>query len=112
MEEHVKLPNSVLTVFWVEGREDERVNVNDATVYKAHRIHTRSLMAGPWDSVIVSIGRRKPMTKDSLTDTVTRVPGEYHSREEAMQAARRYIDEEDSRGQEKAGKNEDTPASA
>jgi len=100
MEEHLELPTSVLTVFQVEGREDGIFNLNDATVYKAYRIHTRSLMAGPWDSVIVSIGRRKPMTKDSLTDTVTRVPGEYHSREEAMQAAKRYIDGEDSHRQD------------
>jgi Arc/MetJ-type ribon-helix-helix transcriptional regulator len=35
------------------------------------------------------------MTKDSLTDTVTRVPGEYPSEEEAMQAAMRYIDEQE-----------------
>jgi hypothetical protein len=34
------------------------------------------------------------MTKDSLTDTVTRVPGEYPSEDEAIQAAKRYIDDE------------------
>jgi Arc/MetJ-type ribon-helix-helix transcriptional regulator len=35
------------------------------------------------------------MTKDSLTATVTRVPGEYPSEEEAIQAAMRYIDEQE-----------------
>ena len=40
------------------------------------------------------------MTKDSLTDTVTRVPGEYPSEDEAIQGAERYIDAEDSRRQE------------
>ncbi len=111
MEEHVENPHSVLTVFRMEGREEERVNVDDAPVYKAHRIHATS-RNGLWVSMIVGIGTRKPMTKDSLTDTVTRVPEEYYSREEAMQAAKRYIDDEDSRRQEKAGKDHDAPASA
>jgi len=71
-------------------------NVNKAPVYKAHRIHTSRLMRGPWVSIVVSIGTRQPMTKDSLTDTVTRVPGEYPSEEEAIQGAKRYIDAEDS----------------
>jgi hypothetical protein len=74
--------------------------VNKAPVYKARRIHTSRLMRGPWVSIVVSIGTRQPMTKDSLTDTVTRVPGEYPSEEEAIQGAKRYIDAEDSRRQE------------
>ena len=50
--------------------------------------------------MIVSIGTRQSTTKDSLTDTVTRVPGEYQSVAEALEAAKRYIDEEDARRQE------------
>ena len=40
------------------------------------------------------------------------MPGEYPSEDEAIQAAMRYIGEEDSRRQEKGGKTEDAPASA
>ena len=65
MEEHLELPTNVLTVFRVEGREDGMFNLIDAPVYKAHRIHTTSTMSGLWISMIVSVGRSKPMTKDS-----------------------------------------------
>jgi hypothetical protein len=40
------------------------------------------------------------MTKDSLTAKVTLVPGEYRSEEEAIQAAKRYIDGEEAHRQE------------
>jgi hypothetical protein len=67
-------------------------NVQNAPAYKAHRIHVTRLYSRPCVSLIVSIGIRQPMTKDSLTDTVTRVPGEYPSEDEAILAAKRYID--------------------
>jgi hypothetical protein len=47
--------------------------------------------------MIVKLGRRKVMKRDSLTATVTRVPGEYDSEEEAIQVAKRYIDDEEGR---------------
>ena len=65
-----------------------------APTYKQHRIHTRQLYSGPWLSMIVNVGRKTVPSKDALTDTVTRVPGEYGSEEEALQAAREYIDRE------------------
>jgi Arc/MetJ-type ribon-helix-helix transcriptional regulator len=71
------------------------LKLDNAPVYKAHRIHITRLYSRPYVSLIVSIGIRKPMTKDSLTDTVTRVPGEYPSEAEAMQAAMRYLDEQE-----------------
>ena len=74
--------------------------MHDAPVYKTHRIHTSRLMRGPWVSIVVSIGTRQPMTKDSLTDTVTRVPGEYPSEDEAIQAAKHYIDAEETHRQD------------
>jgi len=40
------------------------------------------------------------MTQDSLTPTVTRVPGEYASEAEALRAAKRYVDEELERRQD------------
>jgi hypothetical protein len=43
--------------------------------------------------MIVKLGRRQVMNRDSLTATVTRVPGEHDSEEEAIQVAKRYIDE-------------------
>lgn len=66
--------------------------MDKGVVYKAYRIHVSDLLSGLWLSKIVSIGERKPMTKDSLTDAVTRVPGEYPSKAEALQAAKQYID--------------------
>jgi hypothetical protein len=39
------------------------------------------------------------MTKDSLTAAVTRVPGEFDSEEEAIQAAKQWIDDEEGRRQ-------------
>ena len=65
-----------------------------APIYKQHRIHTTQLFSGPWVSTIVNMGRKTVPSKDALTDTVTRVPGEYPSEEEAIQAARAYIDRE------------------
>ena len=78
-----------------------RVTILDrAVLYQARRIHSSPLMSGLWVSMIVRIGTRQSTTKDSLTDTVTRVPGEYQSEAEALEAAKRYIDEEDARQQE------------
>ena len=67
-------------------------NMNDASIYKGHRIHTSHLFSGLYVSMIVRLGKPKPATKDSLTDTVTRVPGECHSEAEAVLAAKQYID--------------------
>jgi hypothetical protein len=44
--------------------------------------------------MIVRLGTRNPLTTNSLTDTVTRVPGEYATEDQAVQAARAYIDAE------------------
>ena len=71
-----------------------------APVYKAHRFHATRLYGRPYVSLIVSIGTRQPKTKDSLTDTVTRVPGEYPSEDEASQAAKRSIDAEETHRQD------------
>ena len=69
--------------------------LTDGFVYKEHRIHSSRLASGPWLGLIVKLGRKKAMTKDSLTATVTRVPGEYDSEEEAIRTAKRYIDDEE-----------------
>jgi hypothetical protein len=74
-------------------------NVNKAPGYKAHRTHSTRLFGRPYVNMIASLGKRTPLTTNSLTDTVTRVPGEYPSEEEAIHAAKRYIDDEDSRRQ-------------
>lgn len=73
--------------------------MNRAPVYKAHRIHSTRLFGRPYVSMIVSLGKRTPLTTNSLTDTVTRVLGECPSEDEAIHVAKRYIDEEDSRRQ-------------
>ena len=66
-------------------------------VYKEHRIHSSRLASGLWLSMIVKLGQKKGMTKDSLTPAVTRVPGEYESEEEAIRTAKRYIDDGEER---------------
>jgi len=75
-------------------------NMQNAPVYKAYRIHTTRLTFGTYISMIVSVGQRRLITEDSLTDTVLRVPGEFFSKEEAILAAKLYIDATDSRKQE------------
>lgn len=66
--------------------------MDQGVLYKAFRIHVYSLPSRHWLSQIFSIGKRMPATQDSLTDTVIRVPGEYPSKDGAIQAARQYID--------------------
>ncbi len=73
--------------------------IEAALVYKAHRIHTTRLFSRPYVSMIVRLGTRERLTAYSLTDTVTRVPGEYASEVEAIQAAIRYIDAQETHGQ-------------
>ena len=50
--------------------------------------------------MIVRIGKRRPITKDSLTDAVSCIPGDYPSEEEAVLAAKRYIDEKEAHQRE------------
>jgi len=68
--------------------------VREPPIYKQHRIHTKRLFSGAWISTIVNVGRKTVLTKDALTDSVTRVPGEYALEDEAIQAARAYLDHE------------------
>ncbi len=64
----------------------------DAPVYRGYRIHTSRLYSEVYVCMIVRLGGRDPLTTNSLTDTVTRVPGEYEDEHHAIQAARSYID--------------------
>ena len=68
--------------------------MRELPIYKQHRIHITDLFSRRWLSTIVKLGRKTVPTRDALTDTVTRVPGEYASEDEAIQAARAYIDHE------------------
>ncbi|MFI5341957.1 MAG: hypothetical protein ACHQ7N_19235 [Candidatus Methylomirabilales bacterium] len=63
-------------------------------VYKRHRIHTEELASGLWLVSIVNFGNRKMTTGNSLTDAVTRIPREYGSEEQAIRAAKEYIDQQ------------------
>lgn len=71
--------------------------MTEGLVYKEYRIHGSRLASGLWVSIIVKLGRKNVMTKDSLTPAVTRVPGEYDTAEEAVRSAKRYIDEDEKR---------------
>ncbi len=55
-------------------------------------------------------GSQHQTSKDSLTATVTRIPKMYASKEEAVQAAKEYIDRQESR--EQGAQKQDAPASA
>ncbi len=76
------------------SRQGGAIALKERPVYKQHRIHTRQLPSGPWLASIVSVGKRETITENSLTETVTRIPREYDSEEEAIQAARDYIDQQ------------------
>ncbi len=69
-------------------------NLKEGPIYKGYRIYTSRLVSEHWLSKIVTLGKRKGMTKDSLTAKVIGIPGEYGSEAEAIQAAKGYIDEE------------------
>ena len=75
-------------------------NLKEDPIYREHRIHTSRLPSGRWLSKIVKLGKKRAMTKNSLTAAVTRIPGEYDSEEQALQAAERYIDEEEGHRQD------------
>ncbi len=65
-------------------------------VYKQYRIHAqRMAISGQWIASIVNCGKQKRTTKNSLTATVTRIPKEYESKAEAVQAAKDYIDQQE-----------------
>jgi hypothetical protein len=72
-------------------------SVKEGPLYKGYRIYTARLLSEHWLSKIVNLGKKKGMTKDSLTAKVIGIPGEYGSEAEAIQAAKRYIDEETER---------------
>jgi hypothetical protein len=75
--------------------------VKQARIYKEHRVHADQMPnSGLWISTIVKLGQTRAITKDSLTAKVTRIPGEYRSEEEAIAAAKRYIDKEEAHGQD------------
>jgi hypothetical protein len=67
--------------------------LKQSPVYKEHRIHIKPLPSGLWIASIVNFGKRKLANTDSLTAAVNRVPGEYDSDQEAIEAAKRYIDQ-------------------
>ncbi len=70
----------------------EAAGVKESPIYEQYRIHTAELPSGQWIASIVNIGKRKLITKNSLTMAVTRIPGEYDSEVEAVLAAKDYID--------------------
>ena len=73
--------------------------MKESPVYKEHRIHTRQLSSGLWVASIVNFGKRKMNNADSLTAAVKRIPGEHGSEEQAIQAAKEYIDQQEAREQ-------------
>jgi hypothetical protein len=75
------------------------IELKDSPVYKQHRIHTLQLASGLWLASIVNFGKRRSVTENSLTDAVTRIPREYDSKEQAVQAAREYIDQQEERAE-------------
>jgi len=84
-------------------------SLREGLICKGYRIHTARLLSEHWLSQLVKLGKQKAMTKDSLTAEVTRVPGEYDSEAEALQAAKRYIDEEDAPRQDEGKENGTAP---
>ena len=56
-------------------------------IYRHHRIHTSYLFSGVWVAAVVHFGAR-----DSGVETVR---GEYGTHDEALSAAKRYIEQEE-----------------
>jgi len=69
------------------------IDLEESPVYKGHRIHTMQLPSGSWVTSIVNLGKRKMTSMDSLTAAVSRIPGEFDSERDAVQAAQQYIDQ-------------------
>ena len=67
--------------------------MKESPVYREHRIHTKPLPSGLWVASIVNFGKRKLVNTDSLTAAVNRVPGEHDSEQEAIEAAKQYINQ-------------------
>ena len=70
-------------------------DMEENPVYKKHRIHTQHLPSGLWLATIVNFGKQQTTTTNSLTAAVSRIPREYDSEPEAIQAARQYIDQQE-----------------
>ncbi len=68
--------------------------MKESRVYRQHRVHTVQLTSGLWLASIVNVGKRKMTTGNSLTEAVTRIPMEYGSEEQAIRAAKEYIDQQ------------------
>jgi hypothetical protein len=66
--------------------------------YRGYRLYTTRLPSAHWLCKMVRLGKEKVKTKDALTAKVIALPGEYGSEEQALQAAKRYIDETDRAG--------------
>jgi hypothetical protein len=64
----------------------------EAFRYRQYHIHTARVASEKYICSIVNLGKAKPMTEDSLTDKVTRVPGEFESETAAVEAGKAYID--------------------
>ncbi len=73
------------------------VDLREGIVYRKYRIHPQQLPSGLWLVSIVNLGKRKLTTENSLTDAVSRVPGEFDSEEQASRAAKEYIDQQGER---------------
>lgn len=74
--------------------------LKEGPIYRGYRLYTSRLLSEHWLCKIVKLGKGKVTTKDSLTAKVIGIPGEYDSEAEALQAAKRYVDEELERRQD------------
>ena len=68
------------------------MNLKQSREYKAHRIHPTRLPSGSWITSIVKLGLPK---KGNAGPPVERIRGDHPSKDEAISAARRYIDQQE-----------------
>ena len=73
--------------------------LKEGPLYRGYRIYTAPLFSGHWRCKLVRLGEEPVVTRDSLTPKVIGLPGEFDSEEQAVQAAKRYIDQEAAHGQ-------------
>ncbi len=70
--------------------------VKERLVYKHHKIYNTQLPTKFWVTAVVDFRSRTSLTVQSLTNEVIPIPGQFFSEAWATQAAKDYIDEQES----------------
>ena len=88
------MPLGRMSVFQTTDKEiGGEMDLMGSGVYKNHRIHTTHLPSGVWVVSIVKLGAAKEGARVGSRPPVERIRGEYLSQNEAVSAAKLYVDQ-------------------